>query len=111
MIQINNTNIYYKMQEEYKVIKGYENYSVSNFWNVRNDLKRRILKQSNHNKGYKVVALDYKLYLVHMLVANAFIANPGNKQCVDHIDNDRSNNRIDNLRLATFSENQYNRII
>ena len=48
---------------------------------------------------------------VHILVANTFIANPGGKACVDHIDNIKSNNNINNLRWATYSENQQNRTI
>ena len=46
---------------------------------------------------------------MHILVANAFIANPDGKACVDHIDNIKSNNNINNLRWATNSENQHNK--
>ena len=41
---------------------------------------------------------------IHRLVAEAFISNPQNKPTVDHIDGDRLNNKIDNLRWATYSE-------
>jgi hypothetical protein len=95
------------MQEEFKIINGYENYSVSNLGNVRNDKKGKVLKQSNKD-GYKIVALDCKLHRVHILVAKAFIPNLYNKKCVDHIDTDKTNNNVGNLRWSTHSENNYN---
>jgi len=45
---------------------------------------------------------------IHQLVANTFIDNPNNKSCVDHIDNDKLNNNINNLRWVTTSENGMN---
>jgi hypothetical protein len=95
------------MQEEYRKIKGYENYSVSNFGNVRNEKTCLILKQHLHN-GYYRVEVQGKKHLIHRLIAEYFIPNPNNKAYVDHIDNNRSNNRIDNLRWVTTSENNYN---
>ena len=93
--------------EEFKKIKDYENFSVSNFGIVRNDKKDKILKQSNSN-GYKRVRLDDKMHLVHILVAKAFVTNLDNKKCVDHKDSNRANNNVSNLRWATNSENSYN---
>jgi hypothetical protein len=95
------------MQEEYRKIKGYESYSVSNFGNVRNEKTCLILKQHLHN-GYYRVGVQGKKHFIHRLIAEYFIPNPNNKPYVDHIDNNRSNNRIDNLRWVTTSENNYN---
>jgi hypothetical protein len=94
--------------EEYKIIKNFENYSVSNLGNVKNNKTNRILKQDNNNKGYKFVKFNGKNKRIHRLVAEAFIPNPENKQCVDHINNIINDNRIENLRWATFQENRFN---
>ena len=101
--------------ETYKIIEGFENYSVSDFGNVRNNETVRILKKTITSDGYirislKLNKVEYKKR-VHILVANAFIANPDGKACVDHIDNIKSNNHINNLRWATSAENQHNRSV
>ena len=93
--------------EEYKLIKNFENYSVSNLGNVKNNNTNKIIKQYN-NQGYKLVHLNGKYLRVHRLVAEAFIPNPENKSCVDHKNNIRDDNRIDNLRWATIKENSQN---
>ena len=51
-------------------------------------------KQSNHR--------------LHRLLANAFIPNPDTKECVDHIDRNRKNNQLSNLRWVTKQENNLN---
>ncbi len=45
---------------------------------------------------------------IHKLTAEAFLLNPENKKCVDHIDNDSQNNKLINLRFATLQENSRN---
>ena len=93
--------------EEYKLIKNFENYSVSNLGNIKNNDTNEITKQYN-SQGYKRVFLNGKNKRVHRLVAEAFIPNPENKSCVDHKNNIRDDNRIDNLRWATIKENNQN---
>lgn len=96
--------------EQWKVIEGFD-YSVSSLGNVRND-KRNKPKVGFNNHGYIRIQLSKegkqsKCYL-HRLVALAFIPNPLNKSDVDHIDGQKQNNNVSNLRWATHSENLIN---
>lgn len=56
------------------------------------------------NNGY----IRYRNYAVHRAVAECFIPNPDNKPTVDHIDRNRQNNCVSNLRWATHSEQRAN---
>ena len=99
--------------EMFLPIDGYDNYSISNFGNVKNRKTNRIMKPSTHPKGYKLINLykngDVKNFTVHRLVAKAFLENPDNKQMIDHTDENKANNNVKNLRWATASENGCNR--
>ena len=100
------------MVETYKKIERYEVYSVSDHGNVRNDKTRRILKGTVSDHGYLRVTFrkDNKNQnkRIHKLVADAFLPNPENKKCIDHIDNNRQNNNLINLRFATTTQNAQN---
>jgi len=100
-------------EEEFKRIEGFDNYLVSNFGNIKNNKTNRILKQSNHPKGYKLVDLskngNSKKFKVHRLVGISFLENPDNKPMIDHIDENKANNNVKNLRWATNRENEYNK--
>lgn len=99
------------MQEEWKIYKetdypryGKRVYEVSNLGRVK--------------LNGEIVTFDYSspLYfkkggvMIHRIVAELFIPNPENKPCVDHIDTDIHNNRVDNLRWVTIKENNNNPI-
>ena len=59
----------------------------------------------NERSGYLQVHLDKKTYRVNRVIAITFLENPNNLPCVGHRDNDRTNNRVDNLYWCTHKEN------
>ena len=60
-------------------------------------------------RGYYRIGYNSKTYSVHRLVAETFLENPDMKKYIDHIDRDKTNNDVSNLRWVTSQENLYNR--
>ena len=94
---------------KWKILKENENYSINEKGEIKNNITKKILSPSiNKDSGYYQIDLwkdnKSKKYTLHRLVANNFIPNLGNKPTVDHIDGNRLNNDISNLRWATYSE-------
>lgn len=96
-------------------IPGYEGkYQVSNTGQVRSlnyngTGKKQILKGGTTRDGYKIVQLwkngKGKTYIVHRLVAQAFIPNPNNLPCINHKDENKTNNFYKNLEWCTHEYN------
>jgi hypothetical protein len=94
--------------EIWKDIEGFENYQVSSWGRVRSD--NGIIKPYRNGKGYLKVGLrkngKCNKKRVNRLVAMAFIENPNNYPFVDHIDGNKENNSITNLRWVTDKQNK-----
>lgn len=103
--------------EKFIDIKGYEGrYQASSLGNIRSLLSSKNLKPATHKKGYLYVSLvgengKTKSFRVHQLVAMAFLGHEpcGMKVVVDHINHDKTDNRLDNLRLVDNRTNSNNR--
>ena len=102
------------MEFESKVIDNFENYIIHSNGTVYGKKNNKLVTQYVNKKGYMTVMLyrgkeKRKNWKVHRLVAEAFISNDESKLCVDHIDRNKLNNDISNLRWATHSENNNNK--
>ena len=99
------------MKEIWKDIKGYEGiYLISNYGRVKSlHKKEKIIKQFENTNGYLQVDLWKngigKHILVHKLVANSFIKNLKNYPFINHKDENKKNNRVDNLEWCTAKYN------
>jgi len=103
--------------EEWRKVRGCEElYEISNKGRVKSLFRQGgggLLKPHLGNNGYHTVLLrnkeTNKKHCVHRLIAEAFIENPDNLPCVDHIDRVRTNNILENLRWASLELNAKNR--
>ena len=103
------------MNEIWKDIEGYEGkYQVSNLGNVKSlsylgTGKEKLLKPFKTEDGYLFIGLNKnnkrKFYKIHRLVAQAFIDNPNNYPIINHKDENKRNNNMNNLEWCTIKYN------
>lgn len=107
------------MEEQFTPIDGFENYAISTHGRIQRIAPGIMAKvgtfkkpQVNKKTGYTHVkvtgSLGKRSMAIHRLVATAFIPNPNGYKEIDHIDRDKQNNHIDNLRWCTRRENLSN---
>ena len=103
------------MGEEWKQYQHYPSYWVSNLGNVKRiykDMKEHVLKPTINYKGYASIDLiripNRVRGIIHRMVAECFIANPENKPFVYHINENKGDHIVENLKWVTGSESQMN---
>lgn len=95
--------------EIFKPVEGFEDYLVSDEGRIYSLKTKKFRKPTKTSKGYLQVNLSksgkVKRFLVHRLVAEAFIPNPLNLDTVDHINNIKTDNRVENLQWLSREDN------
>jgi hypothetical protein len=100
------------IQERWGIIPNYPNYEASNTGKIRRLLNGRELKLQTDEAGYKTVMLFTNRKKYNKKVARLVWSAFNGYECdlfIDHKDNDKDNNYLDNLRCVTPSENSLNR--
>ena len=100
-------------EEQWKIMIDYPNYSISSLGVVRNDTTKKIIKNHLDLRGYLTTCLckngKGKSFKHHRLLGIHFIQNPEKLPEIDHINNIRTDNRLENLRWVSTEQNGRNK--
>jgi hypothetical protein len=101
-------NVEYNKNEQWIKLKDYNNYSVSSFGNIKNNITNKLMKPKINN-GYYIVNIKsndnkYINVAIHRLVAIMFLDNNENKHTVNHKNHNKLDNNLHNLEWATMNE-------
>mgnify|MGYP001120813588 CR=1 FL=1 len=88
--------------DEYEILSTYPH-------TIRRKNDHRVCSETVRNDGYIQIKLNGMSYLKHRLIATQFIDNPDNLPYIDHINHDRTDNRIMNMRWVSSSDNNFNK--
>nr|DAK16804.1 MAG TPA: homing endonuclease [Caudoviricetes sp.] len=95
--------------EIYTLINNFENYAISNYGNIKNVKKNKILKPVKNKNGYLEHTFCQngvkKTFRIHRLVGLYFIPNPDNKPYINHKNGIKTDNCFNNLEWCTAKEN------
>ncbi len=95
------------LDEEYKPIPQLDGFEISNHGRIRSNGFEVYV--CTDKKGYRLIKVCENYYFIHRMVAELFVPNPDRCNVVDHIDNDRGNNVVSNLRWVTTLKNNLNK--
>ena len=102
-----------EQNDEWVELNNHPDYEINvNYpYQIRNRKTKRIIKESAQTIGYIKIHLNKKRYLKHRIIAEQFIENddPENKTEIDHINRDKIDNHIENLRWCSRSDNNKNK--
>ena len=98
-------------KEQWIVLDNHPGYCVSSIYphRVKDIATDEFAKERMDSKGYIRVKLDGRTYPKHRVIAEQFIPNPDNLPDVDHINRNRADNRLENLRWVSRADNNRNR--
>lgn len=99
-------------QNELYDIPGYKDkYSITKNGEVYSHKTKKFLKKGNDTYNYETISLEGTNRKVHRIMAETFLPNPDNLPQVDHLNRNRSDNRIENLKWVSRSDNMKNRTL
>jgi hypothetical protein len=100
------------MQPSYEIkdIPGYEGkYQATTSGDIFSLVSNKFLKQGDDTYGYSTCNLSGTTYKVHKLIGMTFLDNPNSHTQIDHINRNRKDNNLTNLKYVSMSENQSNK--